>query len=235
MPAGINNASDHDDTNSPQVLVWDVLVRIGHWLLVLLFFVTYFTEDDLLTLHTWAGYGIAIYLGIRVIWGFVGPKHARFADFAYGPATAARYLKDLMLFRAKRYIGHSPAGGLMIFALLSFLAATTATGIALLAVEKNAGPLAPWLGLGTSFEKTMPEIVLFTAAAHASEDEDGRHENHGEHRGEKKGEVLEEIHEFFSNVTVFLVIMHIAGVAFTSILHRENLPRAMVTGRKREE
>jgi cytochrome b len=213
-------------------------VRVGHWLLVVLFFVAYFTEDDLLTIHSWAGYGVGIYLVARVVWGFVGPKHARFSDFAYGPASAARYLKELMLFRAKRYLGHTPAGALMIFALLVCLALTTVTGVALLAVEENAGPLAPWLGRGVAVEKTLPDLAPVTVAARASEDEEERDdeergEEHGENNDEEGAEALEELHEFVSDLTLLLVMLHIAGVVSTSIVHRENLVRAMITGRKR--
>jgi cytochrome b len=235
MPFGTDEATNHQYANTPEVLVWDLLVRIGHWLLVVLFFVAYFTDDDLLTLHSWAGYGVGIYVIVRVIWGFVGPKHARFSDFAYGPVRAAHYLKDLMLFQATRYIGHSPAGAVMVFALLICLALTTVTGIALLAVEENAGPLAPWLGRGVALARTMPDLALFVATARASEDEEKRDEEDGENSEAEGAEALEEIHEFISNLTLILVIVHIAGVVLTSIVHRENLVRAMIAGRKRAE
>ena len=235
MALGTEKFANYQRNGSIQIFVWDLLVRIGHWLLVLFFFVAYFTEDDLLTIHSWAGYGVGVYVVIRVIWGFVGPKHARFADFAYGPVKAVRYLKELILFQAKRYIGHSPAGGLMVFALLISLTATTVTGAALLAVEENTGPLAPWLGGGAALEETMKGLGLFAAPARASEDEDERDEDHNKNSDEKKGETLEEAHEFFSNVTLLLIIMHIAGVVLASMIHKENLVRAMVTGHKRLE
>ena len=227
--------SNYREEGMHQLVVWDPIVRIGHWLLVLFFFVAYFTEDDLLTIHSWAGYGVGIYIIVRVIWGFIGPRHARFADFAYGPRKAALYMKDLMLFQARRYLGHSPAGGFMVFLLLFSLTAATVTGIALLAVEENAGPLAPWLGQEAGIEKSMLTLGPLAAPALASEDEDENNENEDENNDEERGEILEEIHEFFSNLTLLLVIMHIAGVALASIVHKENLARAMVTGRKRSQ
>ncbi len=235
MAAETERTTNLRGDSASQVVVWDLLVRAGHWLLVLFFFVAYFTEDDLLTIHSWAGFGVGVYIVVRVIWGFIGPRYARFGDFAYGPAKAALYLKDLMLFQARRYIGHSPAGGFMVFVLILSLTATTVTGIALLAVEENAGPFAPWLGQGVALEKSMPGLGSLTAPARASESEDEGENDDYDKSYEEKGEVLEEIHEFFSNLTLVLVILHIVGVVLASVVHKENLARAMVTGRKRPE
>ena len=122
--------------------VWDPLVRIFHWLLVGAFFIAFVTEDDFLTLHVWAGYFIAAALVVRVLWGFVGSKHARFTDFVTTPSTAFRYTKDTLLLRARRYLGHNPAGGLMIIVMLVSLVITTITGIAVYGAEEQAGPMA---------------------------------------------------------------------------------------------
>jgi len=178
--------------------IWDPLVRLFHWTLVLSFMIAYLTEDELQTLHVYSGYLIMGLLSIRLIWGFVGTKHARFSDFIRPPREVKVYLKELLALRATRHLGHNPAGGAMILALILSLVLTTVTGIGAYGAE-GGGPLAGWL-IGI---------------------------------GEVGGEALEEIHEFFANFTLLLVAVHVAGVVLGSLLHRENLVRAMFTGRKR--
>ena len=103
-------------TNDKRIVnVWDPLVRIGHWTLVIAFFTAYFTEDDLMDVHTWAGYTVAAIVLIRIVWGFVGSQHARFGDFIYAPAKVFRYLKNLLARKPQHYIGHNPAGGCLLY------------------------------------------------------------------------------------------------------------------------
>lgn len=110
------------------VKVWDIFVRIFHWSLATLFLTAYVTADEIERVHTAAGYGIAGLIALRVIWGFVGPHHARFSSFVRSPREALHYLRDVALLRAPRYLGHNPAGGLMIVALIVMLAGTCLTG-----------------------------------------------------------------------------------------------------------
>jgi len=147
-----------------QILVWDPFVRLFHWSLVVGFTIAYLTEDDLLTVHVWAGYAVGVLIVARVVWGFVGPHHARFSDFVYSPATTLRYARDLLLFRAKRYLGHSPGGGAMVVLLLLLLATTVATGLVVYGGEQQAGPLAGMFTkeTGEAIEKAHEVIANVT-------------------------------------------------------------------------
>ncbi len=131
-------------TEATQIKVWDPLVRFFHWALVSAFTIAYFTGEDLVTIHSWAGYLILILLFVRFIWGFVGTRYARFSDFVYSPENIIQFLKDTLRFNAKRYLGHNPAGGAMILLLMISLFITTSSGIFLLGAEEQAGPVAHW-------------------------------------------------------------------------------------------
>lgn len=180
------------------IKVWDPLVRAFHWLLVIAFFTAYFTEDDFLTLHVYAGYTVIALILVRLVWGFIGPGYARFRSFVTAPRVAWQYVKDTLKLRAKRYLGHNPAGGAMIVLLLISLLLTTMTGLAAYGASESAGPLGGWLGS----------------------------------IGETGEDIFKEVHEFFANFTIFLVVIHVAGVIFESLVHRENLVRAMFNGYK---
>jgi len=178
------------------VKVWDLPLRIFHWLLVAGFFIAYLTEDDLLTVHVWAGYLVTGLLVFRLVWGFIGNDYARFSNFLCSPAKSIAYIKDLLVLKTRRYIGHNPAGAAMIVLLLVSLLATVITGFAVYGADQSAGPLA---AIGPANEK-----------------------------------MWEEVHEFFANFTLMLVVVHVIGVAIESYIHRENLARAMVHGFKKK-
>ncbi|SDH20946.1 cytochrome b/b6 domain-containing protein [Roseospirillum parvum] len=221
------------DTPTPdengEVPVWDPLVRIGHWVLVGGFLIAYLTEGEPEAVHVWAGYAVALTVAIRVVWGFIGPRHALFADFVRSPITAARYLKDELTGSARRFIGHNPAGGLMAVALLVCLAGTAWTGMGLYAVEEGKGPLA---GMVSQQQAGLELAVVSPAMADDDEHEYGAREDHGKSHGEGE-EVWEEWHEVFANLTLALMVLHILGVMVSSTTHKENLVQSMITGRKR--
>lgn len=198
-----------------EVKVWDPLVRIFHWSLVIAFATAYLTGDEESAVHEWSGYVLLGLIAFRVLWGFIGTRHARFADFAHRPGTVLTYARELVTGRARRYLGHNPLGGMMILALLLSLTVTGITGWQLGETEKAEHAAAV---SGPALTALLP-----IAPAYADDDDD---------EGNGGGEWLEETHEFFADLTVLLVILHIAGVLAGSLLHRENLVRAMFTGRK---
>ncbi len=110
------------------VKVWDPLVRVFHWTLVLCFAVSWASADEWQDLHEIAGYTVAALVTFRVFWGLFGPRYARFSQFARHPRIVDGYLADMLKGRELRYLGHNPAGGMMVFALLLGLAALTLTG-----------------------------------------------------------------------------------------------------------
>ena len=168
------------------VRVWDPLVRLFHWSLVTSFAVAWLSEEGE-SLHDGAGYVVLALVAVRVVWGFVGSRHARFRDFVPTPAALLAYLRRMLAARAERHLGHNPAGGAMIVALLAMLVLTAGSGW-LMTTDR-------FWGVGW----------------------------------------VEELHEIAAWLTLVMVAAHVAGVVFSSFAHRENLVRAMITGRKRAE
>ncbi len=109
------------------VRVWDPLVRLFHWSLVISFTIAWLGEGGR-GLHQAAGYVVLALVAVRLIWGFVGSRHARFRDFVPRPQGLLAYLKSLRSGHPRRYLGHNPAGGAMILLLLAMLILTGGSG-----------------------------------------------------------------------------------------------------------
>jgi cytochrome b len=167
-----------------KVKVWDLPVRVFHWMLALSFAGAYALSESerLRNVHVVLGYTVLGLLAFRLVWGFVGTRYARFRSFAYSPLAAARHLRDEFTGRASRYVGHNPAGSWAIYGLLLLGAATGVTGYL-----------------------TFNEIG---------------------------GEAFEEVHEVLANAWLLLVVVHVVAVVLSSVVHRENLVRSMITGDK---
>jgi cytochrome b len=153
------------------------MVRVGHWALASFFFLAYTLGGDRLNLHAHAGYTVALLVGFRVLWGFVGSPHARFADFVVSPSRLLSYMQRLATAgsptRMPIHAGHDPAGGVMIVALLLVLATTAGSGMVLFAME-NRGPLprgwvADWPGaVVETVHHTAADLSLILVIAHVT-------------------------------------------------------------------
>ncbi len=201
--------------HQPTVAVWDIFVRIFHWTLVAAFAVAYVTAEEENAWHIYAGYTVLALISLRVIWGFVGGKYARFSQFVRSPASVFRYISALRRGEAKHYLGHNPLGGWMVLALLTTLFAVTISGLKLYAVETGRGPWAQG-----------KDMITLISAAHAEDDHTPASTQ------EDDEEFWEEIHEGATNFMLLLIALHVLGVAVSSKLHRESLVKAMITGRK---
>ena len=198
--------SDTAQNPASWVRVWDPFIRIFHWTLVIAFATAWLTADEMQPVHEFAGYAVAALVGFRLIWGFVGSRYARFSQFVRGPAATLSYVGDIARGRERRFLGHNPAGAAMVVALLVALSGTAFKG---------------WLMEEPGRAETAARQLQFVAPAFADED-DGEAES-----------PLKEVHETLANAMLLLIALHLGGVALASFRHRENLVRAMVTGRKR--
>ncbi|MEN9410212.1 MAG: hypothetical protein RL216_2186 [Pseudomonadota bacterium] len=116
------------------VRVWDPVVRLFHWGLVGAFLANAFVTEAGKTTHVWLGYGVAALVALRVVWGFVGSRHARFADFVPTPALVRGQIAEMRRWVRRPHAGHSPLGALMIYNILLTMAGLVATGYALTTV-----------------------------------------------------------------------------------------------------
>ena len=153
-------------------LVWDLPVRLFHWLLVLLFAASWLTAElGLIELHFYAGYGIATLVLFRLAWGFAGPRYARFTSFVAGPRRVLRYLRNWRAGTAAEPAGHTPPGSWIILLLLALLSAQVATGM----VNSHDGADAgPWYwaasrtlrAFGSAWHGRLFDLLLLFSALH---------------------------------------------------------------------
>ena len=118
------------NSETTAVRVWDLPTRIFHWSLVASFATAFLTSESekLRDVHVIAGYVLAGLIAFRLLWGFVGGAHSRFADFLPTPRKVIDYAKSLMSGEPQHYVGHNPAGAVAIFALLGLGVAAAASG-----------------------------------------------------------------------------------------------------------
>lgn len=165
--------------SSARVKVWDLPLRLFHWILVIAIAVAFLSSEEDSWLNDWhvlSGWVAAVLLTFRLAWGFVGGEHSRFSDFIH-PSRIAGHLAGLFRGRPDADLGHNPLGAVAVVVLLALTAATVWTG-----------------AFG--------------------------------------GEATEELHEVIGWTLLAMVVLHILAVFVMSVVERENLVRAMVTGDK---
>ena len=144
--------------------IWDLPIRLFHWSLVLALIFLYFTAEfsewmterfaemdiyiDVIVWHSRAGYFVLTLLLFRILWGFFGSKHARFASMPYSPKIMMPYIKSLRVGSKLKFTGHNPLGSYSVFVMLTLLLLQTFSG--LFADDEIAftGPLAQYASDG---------------------------------------------------------------------------------------
>jgi cytochrome b len=141
------------------IKVWDLPVRLFHWLIVLLLVFQVVTGQiggSLMEWHAYSGYAILVLIVFRILWGFAGSTHARFASFLAGPAATYRFALRLFSREAVPQVGHNPLGGWMVIALIVSLALQAASGLFAYDGAGAEGPLASLV----SFESLEPPVAV---------------------------------------------------------------------------
>jgi cytochrome b len=136
-----------------KVKVWDLPVRLAHWLLLVLVGFSWWSGEqggDQMVRHSWSGFAILTLVVFRIGWGFIGSDSARFASFVRSPRASFAYLRSVLKRQPKAYLGHNPLGGWMIMALLLVLLVQVVTGLLGNDDSDYEAPLAHWLSHDTS-------------------------------------------------------------------------------------
>lgn len=130
--AGTEAGAVVDRTDRRTILVWDLPLRVFHWLLAGSFAAAFATgdADRWRDVHAEVGYTIIALVVFRIAWGVFGTRHARFGAFPLAPAAALAYVRSLLAGRPVHYVGHNPAGAVAIYLLLGLALATGLSGLA---------------------------------------------------------------------------------------------------------
>lgn len=197
---------------------WDPLVRSTHWLIAAAIVVNGLISEEGSGFHAWVGYAAGALLALRLAWGLVGTKAARFSSFPPSPGRAIRHVREIVIGRHSEHVSHNPLGALMAYALWATLAVVVATGIAMDQGKSLAAPVAG-----------QERALVSARAADAGEHEEDEHGEEG-----AGNEMFEEVHEIAANLLFLLAALHVAGVAFETRRTGRSLVRAMITGRRNE-
>lgn len=181
-----------------RILVWDLGIRLFHWLLVAGFVFSYISIElfDNAIWHAYSGWFICVLLIFRLLWGVIArPRYASFAHMLHAIKSARSYAWELLRGKSKIWLGHNPLGALSAAALLLMLALQTLSGLFLSDDVSYDGPLYAY----------VPEWIA---------------------------DLANFLHETVVNLLLLLIALHLAAIAFYSLVKKQRLVPAMLTGIK---
>ena len=229
------------DDNSQPPRRWDPLVKLTHWGIVAAVIGNALITEEGSGWHIWVGYGLAALLALRLLWGLIGPREARFSAFPPSPARAVAHLGEIGRGEITRHTSHNPLGALMVYAIWGTLLVVIGSGIAMSgpppanpsAVEGREGSEgeAREGGKGEADEareeaaEQRPPVAERREAAEREGGEGGE--------GGEEDEGLAEVHEVAVNLLYLLIALHLMGVVFETRRSGREIVGAMLPGGSR--
>ena len=146
------------------VLVWDIPIRVFHWLIVVLVAAAYATwRLNWMVWHGWVGDALLALALFRLLWGFFGGETARFSHFLASPRIVVQHFKTSLRREPDRQIGHNPAGGWMVLILLALLLVETLTGLYVANDIADEGPLTEMVPAWVANAITSAHAIVWDA------------------------------------------------------------------------
>ena len=161
--------------NFRPVLVRDLPVRIFHWSLVAAIATAattgYLGQKNLLSVHVLAGYALAVLIGFRILWWFIGGRHSRLGAYPLSPRKVRAHLGNLLAGRSPQTAGHNPAGAWMILVLIALAFLLVISGLVTLGGAENLGPLHALVsfrtgGYGREIHETLAGLLMLATGGH---------------------------------------------------------------------
>jgi cytochrome b len=194
--------------------LWDPVVRISHWGLAVIVLVNAILTRGGSPTHVWLGWiGMAL-LALRLVWGVLGPKEARFSAFPPNPRAAIAHLGELASGRVAEYPSHNPVGALMVYSFWAALVVVIATGLVM-----TGGQTPMRIAEQNAALQSGDWSVLVAEDAGESGGE-----------GDEGGGLVKEVHQLAAYLILVLSALHVAGVAVESRAMRRNLVVPMIAG-----
>jgi cytochrome b len=189
-------------TEQPKTRRWDPLVKITHWGIAAVVLWNALIVGEGSVAHIYAGYVLAGLLALRLLWGVIGTRAARFSAFPPSPGRALAHIRAIRAGQHESHVSHNPLGALMVYAIWGTVTVIVASGIAMAGAPPAIEP-------GTS----AAQLMFSEADEHEGAGEAAEHEGGDEGEGEGE-EVFKEVHEAAVNLLYVLILLHIGGVAF---------------------
>lgn len=220
---------------------WDPIVKLTHWGVVTAVIANAIFTEEGSGWHIWVGYGLAALLGLRLLWGLIGPSEARLSAFPPSPKRALAHIGEIRRGEVVRHCSHNPLGALMAYAIWATLLVIAGSGIAMsgpppadpnaVSGERGEGSKAEGREEGEANEEHERAALsignLLIAPAFA---EEGGEREGGEGEGD---ELFKEVHEVAVNLLYVLIALHLAGVVFETRRSGREIVGSMIPGGNR--